>query len=110
MTAYRDALTIDESASEQRLALAAKVLAGSGGVVLLNGAVALRPALREILCEVIEPMGTAHRCEEEYKVLVENASRMLSSSRLAPHLPHRRLRWLVVEDHGAGTSESWRAP
>ncbi|HQR24502.1 MAG TPA: hypothetical protein PK163_06920 [Steroidobacteraceae bacterium] len=110
MTAYGDALTIDESASDQRLAMAAEVLAGRDGVVLLNGAVALRPTAHEILCEVIEPMGTAHRCEEEYKVLVENASRMLSSSRLAPYLPHRRLRWRVVEDHGTGTSESWRAP
>ncbi len=110
MTAYGDALTIDESASDQRLAMAAEMLAGCDGVVLLNGIVALRPTGREIVCEVIEPMGTAHRCEEEYKVLVENASRMLSSSRLAPYLPQRRLRWRVVEDHGSGTSESWRAP
>ena len=109
MSAYRDALAIDESASDQRLALAAELLAGSDGVVLLNGVVALRPTAWEILCEVIEPMGTAHRCEEEYKVLVENAGRMLASSRLAACLPHRRLRWLVVEDRGTDTSESWRA-
>jgi hypothetical protein len=110
MTAYRDALTIDESASDQRLAMAAKLLAGSDGVVLLNGTVALRPAAREIICEVIEPTGTVHRCEEEDKVLVENASCMLASSRLAARLPHRRLRWLVVEDCGTNTSVSWRAP
>jgi hypothetical protein len=110
MSAYKDALVVDETSSEQRLALATGVLDRCEGVVMLDGVAALRPTLRAILCEVIDPMPTAHRCAEEFKVLIENAERGLARSKLANRLPARPLRWLVVEDHGTGTVVLWPAP
>jgi hypothetical protein len=110
MSAYKHALAVDESSSEQRLALAADVLDRCEGVVLLNGVVALRPTPSAILCEVIDPVPTAHRCAEEFRVLVENASRDLAGSKLASRLPRRPLQWLVVDDYGTGTVELWPAP
>jgi len=107
MSAYRHALVIDDAASEQRLAFAAEVLERCEGIVMLYGVVALRPTPGATLCEVIDPMPTAHRCAEEFKVLVENAGRTLARSKLASRLPCRPLQWLVVEDDGAGTVELW---
>lgn len=109
MSAYKHALTVDDSSSEQRLALAVQVLDRCEGVVMLEGVVALRPTPSAILCEVIDPMPTAHRCAEEFKVLVENASRGLFSSKLGSRLPQRPLQWLVVDDYGTGTVELWPA-
>ena len=110
MSAYKHALIVDDTSSEQRLALAAKVLDDCSGVILLEGMVALRPTPAAILCEVIDPMPTAHGCAEEFKVLVENAGRVLARSKFASRLPHRPLRWLVVEDNGTGTVELWSGP
>ena len=107
MSAYKNALVVDDTSSEQRLALAAEVLDRCKGVVMLDGVVALRPTPDVILCEVIDPLPTAHRCAEEFNVLVENAGRMLSGSKLASRLPPRPLQWLVVEDKGTGTAELW---
>lgn len=107
MSAYKDALAVDDTSSDQRLALAADLLASCNGVVLLDGALALRPTHSDILCEVIDPMPNAHRCAEEFKVLVENASRLLAASKLGTMLPQKPLHWLVVEDYGAGTVELW---
>ena len=64
------AWVVDDASSEQRLDLAAAALADCSGT----------------------------RCEEEYKVLLENAARALASSRLGRRLPDRPLRWVVVED------------
>jgi hypothetical protein len=110
MSAYRDALVVYSDSSEQRLALAADLLKSCSGVVVLDGILALRPMADEILCEVVDPDFGVHRCEEEYKVLVENASRALATSKLAHLLPGRPLRWLVVEDTGSSTIEMWHAP
>lgn len=110
MSAYKHALTVDDSSSEQRLALAAEVLDRCDGVVMLDGVVALRPTPTAILCEVIDPWPTAHRCAEEFRVLVENASRGLAGSKLASRLPRRPLNWIVVDDIGTGTVELWPAP
>jgi hypothetical protein len=107
MSAYRDALAIDDASSEQRIALAAELLSSGRGVVLLEGMVALCPTADGILCEVIDPMPSAHRCAEEFKVLVENAERTLSASKLGGLLPRRPLKWLVVEDYETGTLELW---
>ena len=110
MSAYKDALVVDETSSEQRLALAAEMLDRCEGVVMLDGVVAIRPTPGAILCEVIDLMPTTHRCAEEFKVLVENAGRGLARSKLATRLPARPLRWLVVGDYGTGTVELWSAP
>jgi hypothetical protein len=65
VSAYKRALIVDDTASEQRLVEAAKMLEGCEGVVMLPGVVALRPTPSAILCEVIDPIPGAHRCAEE---------------------------------------------
>ena len=70
-------------------------------------AIVLRPGVREIRCEVVDSTPAAHRCEEEYKVLVENAARALVRSKLGALLPDRPLRWAVVEQRGNGMVEVW---
>jgi hypothetical protein len=109
MSAYRDALVVDHNSSEQQLALAAALLDRCEGLVLFDGVVALRPTPRAIICEVIDPTPNAHRCAEEFKVLVENATLRLASSQLSKQLPNRPLEWLVVDDYGSGTVELWPA-
>jgi hypothetical protein len=109
MSAYRDALIVDDNSSDQRLDLAAAVLDRCEGVVLLDGMVALRPTPRAIICEVIDPAPAAHRCAEEFKVLVENASFSFANSKLEERLPSRPLEWVVVDDYGSGTVELWPA-
>src|SRR5688572_11593642 len=105
-----DTLVIDESSSEQRLRLAAELLDRCNGVVVLEGVVTLWPRPSEIECAVADPMPSIARCEEEYKVLVENAARDLQASKLARRMPDRPLRWVVVNDYGNGSVELWRAP
>ena len=107
MSAYEDALLVDDASSEQRLTLAAERLERCEGVVMLDGVVALRPTPDAIRCEVLDRTPSAHRCAEEYKVLIENAGRRLARSRLADQLPRRPLQWAVVEACGAGTLELW---
>jgi hypothetical protein len=108
MSAYRDALSIDAESSDQRLELAAKILATGAGVVMFNDTVALRPTPTCLLCEVVDPAPSSRRCENEFEVLAENAQRMLDSSRL--RLPNIPRKWLVVADYGTGTVELWHAP
>jgi len=110
MTAYRDAFCIDANSPDERLELAAEILAAGSGVVMFDETVALRPTPACLLCEVVDPAPTSRRCENEYEVLVENAQRMLDSSRLRKRLPDIPRKWLVVEDHGTGTVELWHAP
>ena len=110
MSAYKDALAIGTGASRQRLALAAEVLANGSGVVLLDELMALRHSDSELLCEVIDRAPSAHRCAQEYEVLVENARHALEASKLSPLLPDLPRAWIVVADYGSGTVELWRAP
>ena len=110
MSACRDALAIDAEASTERLALAAQILAGREGVVMLEGAVALRSTSALLLCEVVDPMPSARRCAVEYEVLVENAQRTLEASTLRQLLPDLPRRWSVVDVRASGTTEVWRAP
>lgn len=105
---YKDALTLDRDSPPSRVARAAELLERGEGVVLLEGVLALRPTAAAIRCEVIDPSPGAHRCEEEYRVLLENAARCLEQSELRKALPARRLLWVVVEDDGTGIVESWR--
>ena len=103
-------LVVDDSSSEQRLALAADLLERCDGAVVLEGIATLWPSPHGIECSVTESSQAIARCEEEYKVLVENAARALEASRLGGRLPNRPLHWVVVEGYGTGTVELWRAP
>lgn len=103
-----EVLVIGAGASEQRLALAADLLDRCEGIVVLEGVGTLTPGPDAIECAVNEPVPGSSRCAEEYKVLVENASRALRSSKLGSHLPDRPLRWSVVDDDGTGIVELWR--
>jgi hypothetical protein len=104
-----DAFIVDEAATPERLARAADILHRCTGIVLLLPAIVLRPSVREIRCQVVDPTPAAHRCEEEYKVLVENAARALDRSKLGALLPDRPLRWVGVEDRGGAVIEAWSA-
>ena len=104
-----DTLTLENGASDQRFALAAKALAAGESVVVFEGALILRPARGELVCEVVDPAPSARRCANEYEVLVENAQHALEGSKLSALLPHLRRSWLVVGDTGSGTMELWRA-
>jgi hypothetical protein len=87
-----------------------------GGVAAFNRAAPMfelrlnlpRSEQGEILCEVIDLEAGVHRCEEEYKVLLENAMAKLAASPLWPPLSRRRLRWRIVRDDQSGTQELWR--
>lgn len=107
MSAYKDALTIGIDDPGDRLTQAAEILASGVGVVIVEGMLALRPAGRELICEVIDPTPSAHRCINEYEVLVENARRALEASRLCALLPPVPRKWRVVEDQGTGAVEVW---
>jgi hypothetical protein len=107
MSAYKNALMINESSTEEHLALAAQALHNCEAIVLLNSAVAFRSTPSDILCEIIDPMPTSHRCAQEFEVLVENAKHMLSNSKLAHWLPDKSLKWRVVEDCGDSVREMW---
>jgi hypothetical protein len=110
MSAYKDAFAIDDSASDEQLALAKEILASGRGYVLFERQIALRAIGAYLLCEVIDQEPSAHRCSNEYEVLVENAQRALEASRLQKFLPALPLKWLVVEDSDAGIEELWHAP
>ena len=110
MPADRDAFAVDADSPAERLALAAEILSGGRGVVLLEGVVALRSARTHLLCEVVDPAPSERRCENEFGVLVENARRMLEASKLRSFLPDLPQTWRVVEDNGTDLVELWRAP
>lgn len=103
-------LVINDSSPDAQLEQAAAQLLNGRGDVVLTGIATLRPGGREIRCEVAAPDSAAARCEEEYKVQVENAARALRSSRLGPLLPDRRLRWFIVDGSGDDAIELWREP
>jgi hypothetical protein len=102
-----DAFVVDDTATPEHLAQAADLLDRCTGIVLLAPAIVLRPGVREIVCQVVDPAPAAHRCQEEYKVLVENAARALDRSKLSVLLPDRPLRWAVVEQRDSETVEAW---
>lgn len=109
-SAYGDALVIDADSTADQLTRAAGILASGGGMVMLEGIVALRPTRTHLYCEVVDPTASARRCEREFEVLVENAQRTLHSSRLKDDLPDLPRRWRVVEDRGTDTVVLWQAP
>lgn len=103
-------LVVDDSSTEQRLTLAAGLLERCNGVVVLDGVATLWPSPHGIECSVANTSQGIARCEEEFKVLVENAARALAASKLGGRLPNRPLHWVVVEEYGMGAVELWRAP
>ena len=105
-----DSLTLDADSSTDQIALAADVLANATRVVVLANSLALQATRHELLCRVVDPTPSAHRCAYEYEVLVENARRLLESSRLHELLPPLPRRWSVIEEHETGATEVWRAP
>ena len=98
---------VDDTSTPESLAQAVDHLDHCTGIVMLMPAIVLRPGVREIRCEVVDIAPAAHRCEEEYKVLVENAARSLARSKLGALLPDRPLRWTVVEQRDSGMVEAW---
>lgn len=103
-----DTLRIGRDACDRRLALAADWLERCAGIVVAEGIATLTPGPDAIECAITEPLRGASRCEEEYRVLVENAARALRASPLGARLPDRPLRWAVVDDDGTGPIELWR--
>lgn len=106
----RGALAVEATSPEPILVAAAQKLADGRGVVVLEGTLVLRSMGTLLLCDVIDPMPSTRKCENEFGVLVENAQRTLDGSRLRAHLPDRPLRWRVVEVRGTDLVELWRAP
>lgn len=102
MSAYKDALHLSSAEVGPRLQLASALLASRQSVVVLEGRLALRPELNEILCEVISFGNDAP------EIQVQSAKRLLQKSTLGGTIPNRKCRWLVVEDYGMGTTELWR--
>ena len=89
---------------------AAKRLKAREIAVTVAGIATLIPGALEIRCVITAPTPAVARCEEEYKVMAENAARALRSSRLGPHLTDSHLRWEVVEVTGDDVIELWREP
>jgi hypothetical protein len=110
VNAPHDQVLIDDRVSDLQLARAAELLKGCHGSVTLDDVATLLPGRREIRCEISAPTPAVFRCEEEYKVLVENAARALRASRLGSVLPDRRLRWSVVDGTGIDKVELWSEP
>ncbi|MGC3980220.1 MAG: hypothetical protein QM808_03085 [Steroidobacteraceae bacterium] len=109
MFAYDNALSIDGNASAHSLAVAADRLINRKGVVLLDDKLALRPTHSRLYCEVIDPEPSAHRCEQEYAVLVENARRIFEASSLSALLSDVPRLWLVVAETNGQWVQVWRA-
>lgn len=101
---------IDRVASDEQLACAAEVLAGHNGAVMFAGLVILRRTPARLLCEVVDPAPSAHRCAREFDVLLENAQRMLAASKLEPLLPDVPRLWRVVEESAAGPGRPMGSP
>jgi hypothetical protein len=110
LPAYKDALIIDDRSSDEQLGLAESLLENCGSVILLEGKLALRAEPGRIVCEVIDPQPSQHRCAEEFAVLVENARRTLQQSKLSSCLPARPQQWVVVEDTASEPVEIWATP
>ena len=103
-------MLIRDGVSELEVNRAAALINRCEGAVTLEGVATLICGAGEIRCEIVAPASAMARCEEEYKVLVENASRALRASRLGPQLPGRRLRWVVMDGTGDDAVELWREP
>jgi len=109
MNLYTHALKIDESSSQQDLesAIANLNLCETIILILEGQRIALRPTTSKIYCEVVDTNPMSHRCAEEFKVMVENAKRSLTRSKLANHLPNKPRQWLVVEECNGHAEELW---
>ena len=109
MSAYKDALYLDSTSSEQRLQLAANLLLTGEVVVLLEGCLALRPYGGRITCEVIDEWSEAQHSQAEYEAMLGRGKSLLFSSKLGSMIPLDRLDWVVVQDYGTGTTQVWPA-
>lgn len=110
MAACANAIILKASDSSERLASAEEALAQGAGVVVYEDFLVLRRVGPVLHCEVVDPTPSAHRCEVEFEVLVENARRALESSALDARLPELPRRWVVMEKTADEVVEVWRAP
>jgi hypothetical protein len=103
-----EVLLVDEWTPHETLVAAAQRLRSGSGAVELAGVATLVPESSGIVCEIcLDTNAAASRCEEEFKVLVENATRALARSRLAAHLPQRACHWRVVQDAEPERIQLW---
>jgi hypothetical protein len=101
-------LRIHESSSQQELAAAAQRLRRGEGAVELEGVTTLVPEHGGIVAEIrLDAGSAAMRCAEEFKVLIENASRALANSALAAHLPPHVVHWRVVQEAHQARVQLW---
>lgn len=110
MNITQDLVIIGVGVTDHEANRAVKRLKAREIAVTVAGIATLIPGALEIRCEITAPTPALPRCEEEYKVMVENAAHALRSSRLGPHLADSRLRWVVVEVTGEDIIELWREP
>lgn len=103
-------LNLNAGSSNQRIRQAAEIVKKRRGIVVFDKILALRTTHNSLMCEVIDPTPDAHRCVNEYEVLVENAQKTLAGSELEQLLPDLPRRWSVVDKHGTGTRVLWHAP
>ncbi len=82
-------------------------LANGTGVVMLDGQLILSANSSRLICEVLDPEPSAHRCVHEYEVLLENAQLELQSSRLNELLPDLPQTWRVVKAGESETTVLW---
>jgi len=110
MTLYAYTIGIDEKIADSETGLVAQLLNHRNALVLLvdGHMITLRNTPGELVCELIDTMPDSHRCEEEFKVLVENAQRSLANSELARYIPRKPIQWRVVENGNNGQVELWR--
>jgi hypothetical protein len=103
----RSVWQVDEHSPDPELVSAAGVLDRAEGTVAFGQSLLLRAEEGGIVCEVIAPVPGAHRCEEEFKVMVENAQRELEASRFGRLVPRGPRRWQVVELRPDGALRLW---
>ncbi len=88
-------LVIDALATDSQLQSARDALL-CGARVVFESSLVLNACKHYLECHLVDTEGATHRCEREYEVLVENARRMLESSRFGSMLPEQPRRWLAA--------------
>lgn len=109
MSVDKEALRIDPQAPIEHVAYAVQALQRGAAVVHFHGMVEIYFTDGELRGDVIDPESGAHRCEEEFKVLVENAARLLEQTELGAQLRLDAMRWRVVRTDGDRIHVLWPA-
>ena len=109
MKSFRDALQISCREYGPRLELAVELLLVRSECVVLENTVGVCPENGGFSCEVITRHRNATNASGLYESEFELARQMYEASTLAEALKGQMLRWSVVDDHGMGHVEVWRA-